>query len=139
MDTFTDASYLDTLNGKPYMMGVSPWFYTNLPGFRKNWMWKSDTLWLDRWMSVLYLQPEYVEIITWNDYGESHYIGPLRDKAYTAFVTGKAPFNFAAGKNHNAWRQFLPYLIDMAKTKLCFPCLKRKVQNGLCDGCIWTG
>jgi hypothetical protein len=133
MDTFTDASYLDTLNGKPYMMGVSPWIYTNMPGFRKNWLWRGDSLvyllylyfersltwgfqWFDRWISVLFLQPEYVQIITWNDYGESHYIGPLRDKAFEAFGRGKSPYNYAAGKNHNAWRSFLPFLIDMAKT-----------------------
>ena len=116
MDTFTDASYFDTIGGSPYMMGVSPWFYTNLPGFRKNWMWKGDDLWFDRWANVIYLQPEYVQIITWNDYGESHYIGPLRDKAYVAFDKGKAPFNFALGKKHDGWRAFLPYLIDYAKT-----------------------
>jgi hypothetical protein len=33
MDTYGDASYKNALNktgGKPYMMAVSPWFYTNL-------------------------------------------------------------------------------------------------------------
>jgi hypothetical protein len=40
MDTYIDASYLQYLNGKPYMMAVSPWFYTNLPGYAKNWLWK---------------------------------------------------------------------------------------------------
>jgi hypothetical protein len=40
MDTYVDASYLNYLNGKPYMMPVSPWFYTNLPGYDKNWLWK---------------------------------------------------------------------------------------------------
>ncbi|KAL8665721.1 MAG: hypothetical protein Q9202_002031 [Teloschistes flavicans] len=28
------------------------------------------------------LGPQYVEIITWNDYGESHYIGPLSSPHY---------------------------------------------------------
>lgn len=40
MDTYTDASYLQYLNGKPYMMPVSPWFYTNLPEWDKNWLWR---------------------------------------------------------------------------------------------------
>lgn len=40
MDTYTDASYVQYLNGKPYMMPVSPWFYTNLPEFNKNWLWR---------------------------------------------------------------------------------------------------
>ena len=40
MTTFVDASYMQTLNTseKPYMMPVSPWFYTNLPGYDKNWL-----------------------------------------------------------------------------------------------------
>jgi hypothetical protein len=41
MDTFVDASYLQYLGGKPYMMPVSPLFYTNLPGYNKNWLWVS--------------------------------------------------------------------------------------------------
>jgi hypothetical protein len=37
MNTYVDASYVDYLNGAPYMMPASPWFYTNLPGYNKNW------------------------------------------------------------------------------------------------------
>lgn len=40
MDTYIDASYRQFLNGKPYMMAVSPWFYTNLPECNKNWLWR---------------------------------------------------------------------------------------------------
>lgn len=118
MSTFTDHSYLDALGGSPYMMGVSPWFFTNMPGFRKNWLWRGDSLWFDRWVHVMSLQPEYVEIISWNDFGECHHIGPLRDNAYVAFDSahGKAPFNYALGKTHDGWRTFLPFLIDMAKS-----------------------
>lgn len=63
----SDNSYVAALNGKPYMMPVSPWFYTNLPGFSKNWIWRGDDLWYDRWQQVLEIKPEFVEIITWND------------------------------------------------------------------------
>ena len=40
-------------------------------------MWSGDSLWYDRWQQIWTVQPEFVEIISWNDYGESHYIGPL--------------------------------------------------------------
>ncbi len=118
MSTFTDYSYTDALGGAPYMMPVAPWFYTNMPGYRKNWLWRGDSLWFDRWVHVMSLQPEYVEIISWNDYGECHHIGPLRSKAYVAFDSthGRAPFNYALDKNHDGWRTFLPFLIDMAKS-----------------------
>lgn len=78
MYTTVDESYREFLKGKTYMMGISPWFYTNMPGFRKNWLWRGDDLWFDRWQQLLSMkrenQPEYVQIITWNDWGESHYM-----------------------------------------------------------------
>jgi hypothetical protein len=40
MDTYVDASYKQYLGDLPYMMPASPWFYTNLPGYSKNWLWK---------------------------------------------------------------------------------------------------
>lgn len=33
------------------MMPISPWFFTNLPGYDKNWLWRrGDMLWYDRWV-----------------------------------------------------------------------------------------
>jgi hypothetical protein len=101
------------LNGKPYMMPASPWFYTNLPGYDKNWLWRGGDLWNDRWLQILYMQPEWVEIISWNDYGESHYIGPVRSNALGAMDVGKAPLDYVSGMPHDGWRQLLPFAIDM--------------------------
>jgi hypothetical protein len=116
--TTSDEAYIATLSpkGQPYMMPISPWFYTNLPGFGKNWMWRGDDLWYDRWQQVIQIAPEFVEIITWNDYGESHYIGPLRTDDFGLFGDGGAPFNYADGYPHDGWRAFLPYVIDTYKT-----------------------
>ncbi|KAK1990526.1 hypothetical protein LX36DRAFT_592420 [Colletotrichum falcatum] len=114
MDTYVDASYDMYLGpNKPYMMPVSPWFYTNLPGYNKNWMWRGDDLWFDRWQQVQWWKPEFVQIISWNDYGESHSIGPNRDKSMEAFRIGKAPYNFVLP--HDGWRETLPFSIDMYK------------------------
>lgn len=52
------------LGTKAYMMGVSPYFYTDLPQYSKNWYSTSDTLWYDRWAQVLDILPTYVELIT---------------------------------------------------------------------------
>jgi hypothetical protein len=46
MYTYIDASCDQYLNGKPYVMAVSPWFYTNMPSYVKNWMWRGDDLWM---------------------------------------------------------------------------------------------
>jgi hypothetical protein len=73
-------------------------------------------LWYDRWQQVMYIQPEWVQILTWNDYGESHYIGPLHEEEMELFTPGRGPFNYAENMPHDGWRQFLPFIIDMYKT-----------------------
>jgi hypothetical protein len=140
MTTYVDASYNQTLTaaGKPYMMPVSPWFYTNMPGYSKNWLWRGDDLWYQRWMQVWYLQPEFVEIISWNDFGESHYIGPLDDRQYSPFKTGEAPFNYANNMPHDGWREMLPYAIDTYKNGIAeFEAEKMIVwyRNSLANDC----
>ncbi|KAJ6014734.1 hypothetical protein N7540_009325 [Penicillium herquei] len=118
MDTYTDASYIQYLEGKPYMMVISPWFYTNLPGYNKNWLWNGASLWFDRWQELFGLDPmpEFVEIISWNDYGESHYIGPIRENALAALDIGQAQYDYVTGFPHDAWRDMLPFLINLYKT-----------------------
>jgi hypothetical protein len=118
MTTYPDASYYDFLGSKPYMMPISPWFYTNLPGYGKNWLWRGDDLWFQRWQHAISIdrRPDYIQIISWNDYGESHYIGPLDDRQYEAFDIGRAPFNYVEGMPHDGWRETLPYYISMYKT-----------------------
>jgi hypothetical protein len=113
--TASDQAFRAALGGKPYMMPVSPWFFTNLPGWNKNWLWKGDGLWDLRWRQVAEVKPEYVQILTWNDFGESHYIGPVHEKQLALFNYGQAPINYARNMPHDAWRKFLPFYIDVYK------------------------
>src|SRR5437667_8662823 len=53
---------MDALGGKPYMMAISPWFYADLPRWGKNWLWRGDDLWYDRWQQAIELQPALVEV-----------------------------------------------------------------------------
>ncbi|KAE8419725.1 glycosyl hydrolase family 71-domain-containing protein [Aspergillus pseudocaelatus] len=73
---------------------------------------KGDNLWYDQWQKIWYLKPLFVQIISWNDYGESHYIGPLPDYAMEAFDFSRAPYNYVTDMSHDGWRLFLPSLID---------------------------
>ncbi|KAK1226629.1 hypothetical protein PQX77_010387 [Marasmius sp. AFHP31] len=78
-----DQAYRSNLGGKGYIAPLSPWFFTHFGGevsYSKNWVFPSDLLLYRRWLDILTLQPTFVEIVTWNDYGESHYIGPLSAK-----------------------------------------------------------
>ncbi|KAK0628762.1 putative alpha 1,3-glucanase, GH71 family [Bombardia bombarda] len=75
-----DKAYTNWLGSKPYIAPVSPWFSTHFGpevSYSKNWVFPSDSLWFDRWNEILTLGPRFVEIITWNDYGESHYTTKL--------------------------------------------------------------
>lgn len=112
-----DDDFLAALGEKKYMMPVSPWFYTALPGLDKNWMWRGDNLWEDRWRQVLEVQPAFVEILTWNDYGESHYIGPVRElPAQELMNAGGAPVDYVTGLDHDGWRKQLPFYIGLYKS-----------------------
>jgi hypothetical protein len=80
-----DDKYVKWLGNKPYVAPVSAWFSTHFGpevSYSKNWVFPGDTLWYNRWHEILSLQPRFLEIITWNDYGESHYIGPLSSTHY---------------------------------------------------------
>ena len=62
IDSSVDEEWRSILGDKPYMMGVSPWFYTNLPAYNKNWLWRGDDLWYDRWQQAIEMQPELIEV-----------------------------------------------------------------------------
>ena len=105
-----DEAWMKMLGGKTFMMPVSPWFYTNMPNWDKNWLWRGDDLWSDRWQDVVRLQPPLVEILSWNDFGESHYIGPIHPGA----VPDGA--EYVANMPHEAWLKFLPHYIAAYKS-----------------------
>lgn len=101
-----DQKYISTLNGKDYMAPASPWFFTHYGpevSYSKNWLFPGDTLWYTRWMELLTLAPRFIEIISWNDYGESHYIGPLSSPH-----TDDGASKWVNDMPHDAW-------LDMAK------------------------
>ncbi|KAK3694137.1 glycoside hydrolase family 71 protein [Podospora appendiculata] len=119
MTTAPDTAFRAALNdNKPYMMPASPWFYTNLPAYGKNWLWRGDQLWDTRWQQIIAQQPDYVQVLTWNDLGESHYIGPVPPGPATSrlFAAAGAPLNYALHNPHDGWRALLPYYIQQYKT-----------------------
>ncbi|KAJ9617013.1 Glucan endo-1,3-alpha-glucosidase agn1 [Cladophialophora chaetospira] len=103
-----DQAHIKALGGRPFIMPVSPWFYTNLPQWSKNWLWRGDSLWHQRWEQVAQLQPSFVEILTWNDWSESHYVGPLPPMD-SAIPTGAE--RYVKPNPHDAWLKDLPHYI----------------------------
>ena len=49
--------------------------------YNKNFIYRGDNwLWATRWEMLIQnrMSVPLVEVVTWNDYGESHYIGPIK-------------------------------------------------------------
>lgn len=101
-----DASYTSWLAGKAYMAPVSPWFFTDFSS--KAWVFPGDLLWFRRWNEILALAPPMLEIITWNDYGESHYVGSDAD---SSLHSDDGSSRWANGLTHKGWLEMAePYI-----------------------------
>lgn len=118
-DTVTDSSDRDWMEklgpNKSYMPGVSPTFFThyNSSTLPKNWVYNAGNNYARRWSQVAVLPSvKFVEVATWNDYGESHYIGPRPQS------TQLQPLNttWANMANHLGWARITKPYIELYKT-----------------------
>ncbi|CED85561.1 Glycoside hydrolase, family 71 [Phaffia rhodozyma] len=78
----TDEAYISGLGTKSFATTVSPVFFTHygVDSYNKNWIYRSDDwLYSYRWDQLIANRARFdlVEALTWNDYGESSYIGPI--------------------------------------------------------------
>lgn len=86
---------------------MSPWFFTHYSPatYDKNWIYLAD-YWLynARWETLVANRDsvDIVELITWNDYGESHYVGPIEgaQPMYTTWATG---YDHQGQKSSTIW------------------------------------
>ncbi|CAL1711764.1 unnamed protein product [Somion occarium] len=79
----SDQPHIAHLGRRTYMAAISPWFFTHYgrESWNKNWIYRSDDhLLIRRWEYLLSIRDDVdiVQFISWNDYGESHYISPPR-------------------------------------------------------------
>ncbi|KAI0646055.1 glycoside hydrolase family 71 protein [Trametes meyenii] len=111
-----DTSYISNLENKTYMAAVSPWFFTHYgkDTFNKNFIYRGDD-WLlsQRWEMLVANRTSVplTQVLTWNDFGESHYLGPVR---------GMQPMSqqWVDGMDHQAWLDLMQYYITAYKTGL---------------------
>lgn len=74
----TDSAYAVQRDAKSkvWMAAVAPWFFKRFNA-DNNWSHaQDDAIFIDRWQHLLQLKPDLIEIVTWNDWGESSYVGP---------------------------------------------------------------
>ncbi|EIM88179.1 glycoside hydrolase [Stereum hirsutum FP-91666 SS1] len=109
----SDDYHLANLGDRTYMAALSPWFFTHYgeDSWTKNWIYHSDDwLLVRRWEYILSRrsQIDIVQLLSWNDYGESHYMGPIH---------GSQPNSQAwvDGFPHTAWLTLNKHFIDAFK------------------------
>ena len=74
----TDSSFAVQRDAKAkvWMAAIAPWFFKRFDA-NDNWSHaQDDAIFIDRWQHLLQLKPNLIEIVTWNDWGESSYVGP---------------------------------------------------------------
>ncbi|KZT71491.1 glycoside hydrolase family 71 protein [Daedalea quercina L-15889] len=116
LTTATDLAYQAVIKSNrtgPYIMSVSPWQFKNLGTSDTDWVELSDTLWYYRWLQAIQdVNPDIVEIVTWNDYAESHYIGDINPNVNLGDL---APNYVNSNFTHASWRNVAQYFISWYK------------------------
>ncbi|GBE78542.1 Glucan endo-1,3-alpha-glucosidase agn1 [Sparassis crispa] len=110
----SDAQYISALGSKSYMAAQSPWFFTHygVNSYNKNFIYRGDDwLFSQRWETLIANRTKvpFTEVVSWNDYGESHYIGPIE---------GQQPNSQAwvNGFDHQGWFDLMTYYITAYQT-----------------------
>ncbi|KAI0754950.1 glycoside hydrolase [Daedaleopsis nitida] len=109
-------SGLGTVQGsaQTYMAAVAPWFFTHFGGaLNKNFVFDGDEhLWVSRWENLIANRDKVslVEIVTWNDFGESHYIGPQRKNLPAGSEA------WVNGFDHQGWLDLTNFFATQFKT-----------------------
>jgi hypothetical protein len=94
----TDSSFAAErdVKAKLWMAAIAPWFFKRFDA-NDNWSHaQDDAIFIDRWQHLLQLKPDLIEVVTWNDWGESSYVGP-------ADTSGLSPTSYWDTLNHNAF------------------------------------
>ncbi|TGJ88363.1 hypothetical protein E0Z10_g483 [Xylaria hypoxylon] len=96
--------------GKTYVMGLSTLQYKHCCG--DSWYRDGDTTLLKRMDQILQLSPEFTEVITWNDAGESHYIGPSWPETVTEEIL---QYGDTDAIPHTGWQPLISSFISAFK------------------------
>ncbi|RWA15045.1 hypothetical protein EKO27_g19 [Xylaria grammica] len=96
--------------GKTYVMGLSSLQYKHCCG--DSWYRNGETTLLERMNQILQLSPEFTEVITWNDAGESHYVGPSWPETVTEEIL---QYGDTDAIPHSGWQPLISSFIDAFK------------------------
>jgi glucan endo-1,3-alpha-glucosidase len=96
---------------KTFMMGMSPIQFKHLDTYN-NWYRRGEENLEYRFGQVLDLQPDIIQLQTWNDAGESHYMGNIWDEPMSTAPNIQA---LVKGFDHKGYWEILPAFIQAWK------------------------
>lgn len=104
-------------------LAISPWQYKDLndDNVEDSWVQYSDYLFPHRWQSLVgpnAFKPDILEILTWNDWSESHYLRnlPSSSESATDFIELGQTGGYVDSMNHAPWRVIAKYYLTWMKT-----------------------
>lgn len=104
----TDGEYKLTESGR--LPALSSFQFKYL-GSGQDWYRIGEDNLPQRMEQILTLQPDFVEVITWNDAGESHYVGDF----WAEQIDGSSIGTYADGFDHKGWLQVITPFIQAYK------------------------
>src|ERR1700761_2938509 len=125
IDFSSDEAWIKNLGNRSYMASVSPWFFTHYSSqdSNKNFIYRMDDwMFAKRWELLIdhYDEVPIVQVVSWNDWGESHYLGPLLE--HEEQPNSQAWVN---GFDHQGWLDLFAYYIQAFKTNRSYTAVTR--------------
>ncbi|KAI1772010.1 glycoside hydrolase family 71 protein [Hypoxylon cercidicola] len=117
--------------GKTYVMGLSSLQYKHCCG--DSWYRAGETNLPERMEQILSVSPEFAEVITWNDAGESHYIGPCWAEGLTPEIL---QYGNSDTMPHDGWQGVIGSFVDAFKAGAGAGAAMRP-RNGRFAGALW--
>lgn len=105
------AKYLN----KKIMSSVSPGYFVHLTR-EQNFIYRSEDNWHTRWNDLIENDCDFGQIISWNDFGASHAVGPI-NKAVTFPKGNVGSDEYYRGMSNEAFYQWLPYYVTWFKER----------------------
>ncbi|TGO22166.1 hypothetical protein BPAE_0179g00050 [Botrytis paeoniae] len=133
VDTIDDTIYQKAAKaaGKGFMMGISPLQFKHIDS-TQNWYRRGEANLEVRFDQVLSAQPDFIEFQTWNDAGESHYMGNSWREPLVSDTTPEALSSIAY--DHTGYWQILKSFIKvwkagMTSTQTMYPTNGKDAQG----------
>ncbi|KAI1094115.1 glycoside hydrolase family 71 protein [Rostrohypoxylon terebratum] len=118
--------------GKAYMMGLSTLQYKHCCG--DSWYRAGESTLPERMEQILALAPEFVEVITWNDAGESHYIGPCWAEGLTPEIL---QYGNSDTMPHDGWQPLIASFVAAFKANATSGSAMAPPKSSSFVGAMW--